>query len=228
MRVMEIGVIRTFAFTAIAILSSGTAAAAAPSAASAAPLVVSLGDSIAYGYGLPSRTTQSYAALYAASIHGKFVNLGTPGIICQDVIDHQVPQMPARASIVILNCGTNDVGGFDFTPAKITRAPAATAAELADSQKSFARLVTKIRAKEPGATIYVVNLRHWQRIHGPEPAQFARDVDAWNAMLAATGLHVVDIDSDARMYDDANFLPDEIHPNASGSKIIATKLESLQ
>jgi len=66
---------RTFAFTAIALLSAGATLAAAR-AVSSTPVVVSIGDSIAYEYGLPSRSTQNYAAVYDASIRGKLVNLG--------------------------------------------------------------------------------------------------------------------------------------------------------
>jgi lysophospholipase L1-like esterase len=215
--------IRTFAFAAVALFALETVA----TSASGAPIVVSLGDSIAYGFGVPSRATQSYAALYAASIGGTLVNLGERGTICQDVIDHQVARLPSSAAIVILNCGTNDVGGFDFAPPdNVTPAAAASPAELEASQKSFTRLVKLLRAKAPGATIYLVNLRHWQRIRGPEPTQVARNVDVWNAMLAATGLRVIDLAGDVRMYDPANFLSDEIHPNVAGNKIIAGKLEA--
>jgi lysophospholipase L1-like esterase len=196
-------------------------AAMPPASHPAAPLVVALGDSITYGYGLPSRTRQNYAALYTASIGGKLVNLGQPGYNCQDVLKNEVPNMPTGARVVILYCGTNDVGGFDFSPAKVTRAPAATDAELAAYEKTFASVLAAVRAKEPHAKLYLLNLRHWQGIDGPEPRQFARDVDAWNAMLEATHLQVVDLCGDARMYNLANFLHDEIHPNVAGSKAMA-------
>jgi lysophospholipase L1-like esterase len=215
---------RVFARAAVALLCSGMTAAgnAAATRAATAPLVISLGDSIAYGYGLPSRSTQSYAALYAASLGGTLVNLGVPGTACQDVMEQQVPHMPLGAAVVIVNCGTNDVGGFDFTPPKVTRVPAATATELAGYEKQFAHLIALVRSKEPSAKIYLINLRHWQRMGGPEPAQFARDVDAWNAMLRATKLPVIDLSTDRRMYDPANFLSDCIHPNVAGSKAIAS------
>jgi lysophospholipase L1-like esterase len=196
--------------------------AASPAPKPSRPLVVALGDSITYGYGLASRTTQNYAALYAASVGGRVVDLGQPGFACADVLKDEVPHMPSGAAVVIVNCGINDVGGFDFTPARVTRFPAVSDTELASSEKSFAALLVRVRAKEPHATLYLVNLRHWQRIDGPEPHQFAKDVDAWNAMLTATHLHVVDICDDARMYDRANFRSDEIHPNVRGSEAIAS------
>ena len=44
---------------------------------------------------------------------------------------------------------------------------------------------------------------------------------AWNATLAATGLHVVDLGRDPRMYRTAYFQPDLLHPNTAGNAAIA-------
>jgi lysophospholipase L1-like esterase len=217
--------IAVLAAVAIALIRLPANALAAPS--SVRPLVVALGDSITYGHGLPDPAKQNYAALYTASIGGKLVNLAVPGYDCGDVLDKEVPQMPAGAAIVILNCGINDVGGFDFTPPdRVTREAALTDAELALHERTFAKLVAQIRSKEPAAKVYLVNLRHWQRIGATEPRQFAKDVDAWNAMLVATHLTVIDLSNDPRMYDSANFLPDEMHPNVAGQKAIASHFTS--
>jgi lysophospholipase L1-like esterase len=191
------------------------------------PLVVALGDSISYGHGLPNPAKQNYAALYTASIGGKLVNLSVPGYDCGDVLTNEVPRMPSGAAIVIVNCGINDVGGFDFTPPdRVTRAPALTDAELATHEHTFAKLLAQIRSKEPAAKVYLVGLRHWQRIGGAEPRQFAKDVDAWNAMLAATNLTVIDLADDPKMYDPANFLRDEMHPNVAGHQAIVSHFKN--
>jgi lysophospholipase L1-like esterase len=219
---------RAFVLAAVALVGLGISVAAARATGRATPLVVALGDSITYGYGLPSRATENYAALYTATIGGKLVNLAVPGFSCKDVLEQQVSHVTAGATVVILNCGTNDVGGFDFTPTRVTRAPAATDAELATYEKTFARLLAQVRSTAPKATVYLVNLRHWERIDGPEPRQFAKDVNAWNAMLAATHLPVVDLCGDARMYDTADFLHDRIHPNVAGSKAMASDFSAPQ
>ncbi|MGD0967320.1 MAG: SGNH/GDSL hydrolase family protein [Candidatus Aquilonibacter sp.] len=190
------------------------------------PLVVALGDSITYGYGLAVPATQNYAALYTRRIHGRLVNLAAPGSQCDDVVDNEIPKMPRGASVVILNCGTSDVGGFGLTdeekPDGIKRTAAASEQELAAAQQAFAHALGLIRRREPGATIYVVNLRHWQRMTGAEARQFAADVNAWNAMVAATGLPVVDVSSDPRMYRADFFRADLLHPNAEGNAAIAS------
>jgi lysophospholipase L1-like esterase len=189
------------------------------------PLVIALGDSVTYGYGLPSPSTQNYAAQYVQRIHGKLVNLAVPGVQCDDVANDQIPKMPRGASIVILNCGINDIGGFAMTaenkPDGSKHTAPANDAELAAAKRDFARVLARIRAQEPGATILLVNLRHWQRMSGGESAQFTKDVSGWNAMLAATGLRVVDISSDARMYEPAYFQADILHPNIKGNAAIA-------
>jgi lysophospholipase L1-like esterase len=192
----------------------------------AMPLVVALGDSSTSGYGLASPSTQNYAARYTRHIHGTLANLAVPGYQCEDVVNNEIPKMPRGATVVILNCGANDVGGFGFTPEYkpdgTTRTAPANDAELAAAQQAFAHALVLIRRDEPAATIYLVNLRHWQRMTGVEAPQFARDVNAWNAMLAATGLSVVDLSGDPRMYRAAYFQADLLHPNAEGNAAIAS------
>ncbi|HTV91656.1 MAG TPA: SGNH/GDSL hydrolase family protein [Verrucomicrobiae bacterium] len=190
------------------------------------PLVVALGDSITSGYGLSAPAAQNYAALYTRRIHGRLMNLAVPGYQCDDVVNNELPKMPRGASVVILNCGTSDVGGFGYTPQDTPdgakRTASANEAELALAQRAFARAVALIRHEEPSATIYIVNLRHWQRMTGAESRQFAADVNAWNAMVAATGLPVVDVSADPRMYRAAYFQADLLHPNAEGNAAIAS------
>lgn len=190
--------------------------------------VVALGDSLARGYGLPSPATQSYAAIFVRQVGGTLVNLATAGAQCEDVVDNEIPKMPRGASIVILHCGANDIGGFGFTaegkPDGTKRTASANDAELVSAEHDFARAIALIRAKEPGATIYLVNLRHWQRMTGAESPQFAKDVDAWNAMLRKTGLPIVDIGEDPRMYESRYILPDLLHPNIEGNEAIASDI----
>lgn len=191
-----------------------------------ASVVVALGDSITYGYGLPHPTGQNYAAIFAHRNHATLINLAVPGSQCDDVANNQVPKMPSGASIVILNCGSNDVGGFGFTPEGkpdgTKRTAPANDAEIVDAEKTFAHTLALIRAKEPRATIHLVNLRHWQRMTGQESPQFAKDVNAWNAMLLRTGAPVVDISDDLRLYQPAYVLPDILHPNVEGNVAIAS------
>jgi acyl-CoA thioesterase I len=195
------------------------------------PLVIALGDSLAYGYGLPSPSTQSYAAVFAQHIGGKLVSVAIPGSQCEDIVDNEIPKMPRGASIVILNCGANDIGGFGYTsegkPDGTIRTAPANDAELAVAKRTYVHAIALIRAKEPDATIYLVNLRHWQRMTGHEAPQFAKDVNAWNAMLRATGLRIVDISSDPRMYDTRYILPDLLHPDIEGNKAIAREILGL-
>jgi lysophospholipase L1-like esterase len=190
--------------------------------------VVSIGDSIPYGFGLRSPATQSYAARYARHAGARLLNLAVPGVTCADVAHDQVPKIPRDASTVIVNCGTNDIGGFGFMPSGLPdgtkRAPAATDAQLAAVARRFARMIAAVHRTAPRARIVLVNLRHWQRMTGTEAPQFGRDVRAWNAMLAATRLPVVDASNDRRLYRTAYIQPDLLHPNAAGHEAIANDL----
>lgn len=198
----------------------------------ALPLVIALGGSVAFGFGLSSPATQNYAAVFSRSIHGRLRNLAVPGSQCEDVIDNQIPRMPPRAAIVILDCGTNDIGGFGYTPDGkpdgTRRTAPANDAELAAAERQFRKALALIRRAEPAARVYVLNLRAWQRMNGAQAPQFARDVKQWNAMVTASGLRVVDLNGDSRMYRAAYIQRDLVHPNARGSAAIAEDFSGLR
>ncbi len=192
--------------------------------ASRQPFVVALGDSITYGWALPDPSTQNYASLYAGSIGARLSNLAVPGYTCAQV-RVRLPRMPAGASTVILNCGTNDIGGFGSVngglPNGHHRIAPATQRQLFSAEKDFTDILSAIRKKEPNARIIVLTIRHWQRMTGPEDPHFAKDVTTWNAMIRKSGVHVVDIASDPRMYQPGFIQEDLIHPNVAGNEAIA-------
>lgn len=187
------------------------------------PFVVALGDSITYGWLLPDPSTQNYASLYADRIGAELANLAVPGYTCAQV-RVRLTRMPSGASTVILNCGTNDIGGFGAVHGGVPnghhRIPPATQSELFSAEKDFRDILSTIRKKEPHARIVVLTIRHWQRMTGPEDPRFAKDVTTWNAMIRKSGVHVVDIASDPRMYNSGYIRSDLIHPNIAGNEAI--------
>lgn len=199
-------------------------AAAAPH-----PFVVALGDSITYGWALPDPSTQNYASLYADRVGAEIANLAVPGYTCAQV-RVRLTRMPSGASTVILNCGTNDIGGFGAVnrglPNGHHRISPATQRELFSAEKDFRDILSIVRKKEPNARIVVLTIRHWQRMTGPEDPRFAKDVTTWNAMIRKSGAHVVDISADPRMYQAEYIQSDLIHPNVEGNDAIADDVES--
>lgn len=196
----------------------------AVAAASPHPFVVALGDSITYGWDLPDPSAQNYASLYAGRIGAELANLAEPGYTCAQV-RVRLLRMPSGASTVILNCGTNDIGGFGAEHGGIPnghhRIPPATQTELFSAEKDFRDILSTIRKKEPYARIVALTIRHWQRMTGPEDPRFAKDVTTWNAMIRNSGVHVVNIAADPRMYQSAYIRQDLIHPNVAGNEAIA-------
>lgn len=192
--------------------------------ASRHPFVVALGNSITYGWALPHPSAQNYAAVYARRIGGRLDNLAVPGYTCAQVRE-RLPRMPAGASTVILNCGTNDIGGFGAVKGSLPnghhRIPPATQRQLFSAEKDFKDILSIVRKKEPHARILALTIRHWQRMTGPEDPRFAKDVSTWNAMIRQSGVHVVDIAADPRMYQGPFIKPDLIHPNVAGNAVMA-------
>lgn len=205
---------------AVSVVGIAPGAAAAPRR----PLVVALGDSITYGWSLPHPATQNYAASYARRVGGKLVNLAVPGFTCAQV-RLTLSKMPPNASTVVLNCGTNDIGGFGAThgglPNGHHRIAPATPTELSAAEKDFRDIISIVRKKESRARIIAITIRSWQRMTGPEDPRFAEDVSAWNAMIRATRVHVADIAADSRMYNPGFIQEDLIHPNVAGNAAIA-------
>lgn len=193
--------------------------------APAQPLLVALGDSITYGWDLPHPSTQNYAALYARRAGNRLINLAVPGYTCAQVRE-RLPKMPGGASTVILNCGTNDIGGFGATPGHLPtghhRIAPATQSQLFSAEKDFLDIVSIVRKRQPRARIVALTVRHWQRMTGPEDPRFAKDVTTWNSMIRKAGVRVVDIAADPRMYQGRFIKPDLIHPNAAGNEAIAS------
>jgi lysophospholipase L1-like esterase len=204
------------------------ASAAAEQALASRPLIIALGDSITYGFGLPHPSTQNYAVQYARRMHSRVVDLAVPGYACVDVMQREVPKMPPGGSVVIVNCGTNDIGGFGFSadglPDGHKRAAPATVHELQDSERTFTRMLSEIRKSERNASIIVLTLRHMQRMTGVEDSRFAADVDEWNKFIRIDGVRVVDISADRRMYQPMYFQQDLIHPNLAGNEAILDDL----
>lgn len=193
------------------------------------PLVVALGDSITFGFGLTRPAQQNYAARYARRSHARLANLAVPGYTCVDVLQREVPKMPAGATVVILNCGINDIGGFGLQPSGLPdghlRSAPASRAELHASETAFVRMLAAIRRRDAGARIVVFTQRHWQRMTRREDARFAADVDAWNAFIRVPGVRVVDIAADRRFALPVAMQSDLIHPNLAGHTALLDDLE---
>ena len=144
---------------------------AAPAAAASGTDYVALGDSYSSGVGAPGQTgtclrsPYSYAAQWAArNSPTSFTNLTCSGAVTGDVLDDQVPAIPAGTDLISITIGGNDAG---FAPTVLScqlSSDAACAATVADAEADIgATLPAKldatyaaIKAKAPGARVVVL------------------------------------------------------------------------
>jgi lysophospholipase L1-like esterase len=218
-------------------------AAPLPSAtaiATAAPVLVTLGDSItagAHGSEYPHKLGELIGAARVTNlgIGGEFsgpmnytVRNGTH-MVYGGVLRDQVGAIPLDATIVTLYIGTNDMW-----LAREKTAPDLSNIDdvYADAAKAYdanlKAIVSAVRRRAPLARIVVADVPNPANrpVHMAEKAAM-RDAesllaDSMRSTILATGVTVVDLECDPAMYDDANFGgPYDVHPVDRGFKAIA-------
>lgn len=154
--------------------------AAASPAPAATGGYAALGDSYAAGVaagdyqqgsGDCHRSNHGYPALWAAQ-HGPsaFLDAACSGATTQDVLDHQVPSLPAGTGLVTLTVGGNDLGFSDAvigclqpitTEDRCTAALDHSTALLNDELPGrLDRLLTAVAAAAPGARVVLTGYPH--------------------------------------------------------------------
>jgi lysophospholipase L1-like esterase len=185
--------------------------AVATAAPANAPLsLVAIGDSITAGYyqtnvGWTKSATLSYPATVASLLNT--TTLDNQGIYQErtdQMLADEVPNVPASATVIIVNAGTNDVD--QAYPA------------LADATR-LDRLVTALHAVAPNAHFVFVTLRNFGN------GSFLAGVQAWNAheraLAASMSAPVVDLETDPQWYLTGEW-PDNVHPSQQGAVHLGT------
>ncbi|SNY61033.1 SGNH/GDSL hydrolase family protein [Paractinoplanes atraurantiacus] len=202
---------------------------------SAAPVVVTLGDSVAAG---ASCACQPFPALYASSQHATNVNLARSGATAADV-RAAVPAEKAvfaSATEVVIMIGANDMAGDFDDPSKYP----AVATGVQDDVEST------IKAIEAVHRTRVVVLGYWNvvldgkvaaKTYGADKVSDSESATAVvNKALqtAATQTGSTYIPTDAAFHgpDGSNdpttlLAPDGDHPNAAGQRAIAALIPPL-
>jgi lysophospholipase L1-like esterase len=194
---------------------------------------LSMGDSLAAGYGaIP--TTQGYAYLlyqggtFDAITNTIFANAAVPKVTSADVFAYQVPQ----ASIFEPNVITISVGGNDLLKI-LNGAPAGPT--LVDFATNLTQILSVLRDELPDSRIFINNLYDIPEITANIPGalqiilEFNRIVsevaqesgvrvaDVFSAFEGRTGLLLIE-------RNDADQL--EVHPTNAGYRVMATAFQA--
>ncbi|HEY6724123.1 MAG TPA: GDSL-type esterase/lipase family protein [Polyangiaceae bacterium] len=187
----------------------------APSSASAQTRVACVGDSITYGYTLGNRDQEAYPAVLADLLGAAFDvrNYGVSGTTLQNAGDQPWREQEVYSRslafephIVVIMLGTNDAKPQNWSETRF----------VADYQA----LIAEFRAL--GAEVYLTT---------PPPVvppgAFEIQPDVVNETLVAL-VRQLSVDEEAPLIDvhasleqRPELLPDTVHPNAAGARIIA-------
>ena len=154
------------------LLTLGVAAPAVAASPYATTDYVALGDSYSSGVGAPGQTglclrsPNGYPRQWVSRSQPKsFTDLTCGGAVTDDVIDDQVPDIPAGADLISITIGGNDAG---FAPTVLScqiSSDAACARTVADAEADIRttlpgaldRTYAAIKAKAPSARVVVLD-----------------------------------------------------------------------
>ena len=163
-----------------------SASASAPAAAQDAdpPAYIAIGDSLAFGIGVPEPSTQGYVALAHESLTGSdryrdsglnLLNLAIPGATSSDLLledgqlERAIAEIEARSEgdaveIISVNIGANDLLALAAATSPCVSDPSADAClevlgrTLSDLQDNLHVVLERLRQAAPMAGIFVLNL----------------------------------------------------------------------
>ncbi len=189
----------------ISILSAQPACTA--SISSQMKTILVLGDSLSGGFGL--KPSEAYPALLAnklraAGLHFQVTNASQTGGTTEGGLERLPAHLKRKTDIFILELGINDA--FRGVP-------------VDQIQNNLQQIIDKVKARNPDARVVIVGMA--------APKVFGDDdyVSAFGKMFvelaAKNGAALVPYLLDSVAGDPSLNLPDGIHPNAAGQKILA-------
>ncbi len=191
--------------------ASAAAAAVASTGNDKRPVIVCFGDSITAGYGVDPALTYPQDMqhdLDAQGLHYRVVNMGVSGETTKDGVARLDAVLARKPEVVVVEFGGND--GLRGLP-------------LADSQRNLTTLVTALR--KGGAKVLLVAIS--------QPPEYGQDyITHFQAMFPAvahqTNVPLLPFAAFAKgVYGTAgNVQDDQIHPTASGDKVLARNVEA--
>jgi lysophospholipase L1-like esterase len=222
-------------FLVLALLPAGAARADVPWTFSDNTRYMSLGDSLAAGYGAMP-TTQGYAYLlyqqgvYDQTTNTLFANAAVPGATSGDVLAYQVPQAITRFQPTVV---TLSVGGNDLLRILNNEDPLQV---LGQFQANLGQILCGLRQALPQSRIYVHNLYDVPEITANVPGGLqailgfnaviagvaqacgASVADVYSAFSGRTGLLLIERNGAGQF---------EVHPTNAGYRAIADAFRAV-
>ncbi|HEY2712150.1 MAG TPA: arylesterase [Chthoniobacterales bacterium] len=201
------------AFLFLGLTTASAFATATPAESASArvriPNVLVLGDSISAGYGL--RRTDAYPALLSekAASTGKrlhVINAGVSGDTTAGGLRRLGRLLDRRVDILLIELGINDA--FRGVP-------------VVQIESNLQAIIDRTRARYPEATVLIAGLQ----MPGYSRGDYLTDFGAMYVELARrNAAHLVPFFLEGVIGNPALNLPDMIHPNAGGQKVLAANI----
>lgn len=217
------------------------------------PLYIALGDSLAFGVGADSASTQGYVGLTVAALRsGKYAgtgldltNVSVPGATSGDIlrpgdqVDKAVAEIAARggAEIISIDIGANDLLALAGNSSPCLDDPGGTPCQgalqttLSTLQRNLTETLRRLREAAPEAKIFVLDLYNPYSGSGNSREQIASiGVQQINGVITASAGDPEVSATFVSIHDVFEgrakqwIASDEIHPNNAGYRVLAEGL----
>lgn len=170
--------------------------------------ILFFGDSLTAGYGLRNPAAESFPAIIGqkiatAKLDYKIINAGISGDTSSGGLHRLDYWLSQPVSVFVLELGIND----------IIRGVAPSAI-----LKNLQAIIDKVKAKYPQVKIALMGMQIPVFIHSPVAAQFS---EIYSKLTAGNHLGLVPFFLEGVAGVPHLNLPDRLHPNADGYKVIA-------
>ncbi|MCR8560225.1 arylesterase [Mucilaginibacter sp. BJC16-A38] len=170
--------------------------------------ILFFGDSLTAGYGLRNATMESYPAIIGQKIDAeglgyKIINAGLSGDTSAGGLRRIDYWLSQPVSVFVLELGINDI--IRGIPPALTL-------------KNLQAIINKVSVKYPKVKMAVMGMQIPAFIHSPVAAQFS---EIFSGLAAANQLSLVPFFLNGVAGNTHLNLPDRLHPNAEGYKVIA-------
>ena len=166
------------------------------------------GDSLTAGYGLRNAAAESFPAIIGQKIAGagldyKIINAGLSGDTTAGGLRRLDYWLSQPVSVFVLELGINDIiRGV---------APSTT-------RKNLQEIIDRVKAKYPKVKIALMGMQIPDFIHSPVAAQFRH---IFTGLATTNNISLVPFFLEGVAGKPHFNLPDQLHPNAAGYRVIA-------